>query len=241
MVREEERKQILFADSRVEDYGSLTASVDRSNTEVIVLDAKSDGVEQIAKALSGRTDISAVHVLSHGAAGSLQLGASELCLSNIESYRNYLEQWFALPAGARCLRLATPTHHPEILLYGCNVAAGEEGVAFVERLSKLTGAQVAASDDLTGCAALGGDWELEVKTGDIETPVAFSEAAREAYSAVLINLDVNNFGDLQNAINVANTNVGSDTITIKANVTLTGLLPRITGPTDIIGGGFNIS
>ena len=230
MVREEERKQILFADSRVEDYRSLTGSVDR-NTEIVILDRNRDGVEQIAAALKGRTDVAAVHVLSHGAAGTLQLGASDLCLSNIESYRNYLEQWFALPGVGQ-------QHHPELLLYGCNVAAGEEGVAFVERLSRLTGAQVAASDNLTGCEALGGDWDLEVKTGDIETPVVFSQEAREAYRGILALIPVtdpsdgNNLNTLRGAISQANLFPDTDTIDLTglgtATITLTSPLPRIT-------------
>lgn len=236
MVREEERKQILFADSRVEDYQNLTGSADR-HTEVIILDSKRDGVEQIAQALKGRTDVAAVHVLSHGAAGSLQLGASELSLSNIESYRNYLEQWFASPSHDQSLPLATPTHHPEILLYGCNVAAGAEGLEFVQRLSRLTGAQVAASDDLTGCEALGGDWELEVKTGEIETPVAFSQAAREAYSSVLATFTATDFTSLNNAILFANVLTDVDDINITAPITFTAgqVLPVVTNPVNFVG------
>jgi Ca2+-binding RTX toxin-like protein len=225
---------IVFVDPRVDNYQTLTNSVS-ANTEVVVLDPTHDGIEQIAKALKNRKDVPAVHILSHGAAGSLQLGSGELSLSNIESYRNYLEQWFALPRAGR-------SRQKEILLYGCNVAAGEEGVTFVKRLSRLTGAAVAASEDLTGCEALGGDWELEVTTGAIETPLVFSEEAREAYRGVLadLNQSVSSFSDLKNAINVANANAGPDTITLKNNVTLTGFLPIITDTTTILGGGFQI-
>ncbi|MFZ4526239.1 MAG: DUF4347 domain-containing protein [Chlorobium sp.] len=56
----------------------------------------------------------------------------------------------------------------DILLYGCNVAAGAEGLAFVDALARLTHADVAASDDVTGAAALGGDWVLEVESGVVE-------------------------------------------------------------------------
>jgi hypothetical protein len=43
---------------------------------------------------------------------------------------------------------------------------------FLERLSELTGADIAASANPTGNAALGGDWELEVQIGRIEaTPI----------------------------------------------------------------------
>lgn len=40
---------------------------------------------------------------------------------------------------------------------------------FIDHLALFTGADVAASDDLTGNAALGGDWELEAAAGTIET------------------------------------------------------------------------
>ncbi|WP_293366727.1 SdrD B-like domain-containing protein, partial [Microcoleus sp. CAWBG50] len=240
-VYKERKHQIVFADSQVKDCESLTKTAN-SDTEVIILKADRDGIAQIAETLKQRQNIAAVHILSHGSAASLQLGSTELNLSNIETYRNYLEKWFALPA-AEANSNSSTTAKPEILLYGCNVAATEAGVAFVQRLSQLTGANIAASDNLTGSAALGGDWVLEVTTGKIETPLAFSQEAREAYSGVLIplTLDVNNFSELDNAIKVANTNDGPDTINIKSNFTLTGLLPRITGPTNIVGGGFKIT
>src|SRR4028118_2228206 len=52
---------------------------------------------------------------------------------------------------------------------------------FLERLSELTGADIAASANPTGNAALGGDWELEVQIGRIEaTPIKAL-----AYSGIL--------------------------------------------------------
>ncbi|MCC3444741.1 MAG: DUF4347 domain-containing protein, partial [Microcoleus sp. PH2017_03_ELD_O_A] len=154
----ERKHQIVFADSQVKDCESLTKTAN-SDTEVIILKADRDGIKQIAETLKERKNIAAVHILSHGAAASLQLGTTELNLSNIETYRNYLEKWFALPAAEANSKSSTTFAKPEILLYGCNVAATEAGVAFVERLSQLTGANIAASDNLTGSAALGGDWE----------------------------------------------------------------------------------
>ena len=53
----------------------------------------------------------------------------------------------------------------DILLYGCNVAESATGLRFINRLAHFTGADVAASDDTTGNAALGGDWQLEAATG----------------------------------------------------------------------------
>ncbi len=232
-------QQIVFVDSQVKDCESLTESVNL-DTEIIVLKGDRDGIEQITETLKTRKNIAAVHILSHGAAASVQIGATELNLSNIETYRDRLEEWFALPAEANSNSQITAK--PEILLYGCNVAATEAGVAFVKRLSQLTAAEVAASDNLTGNATLGGDWELEVSTGKIETALAFSAEAREAYSGVLADLNqkAGDFGALQNAINVANINGGIDTITLTADITLTGLLPKISDNTIIVGGGFAI-
>ena len=61
------------------------------------------------------------------------------------------------------------TEDGDILLYGCEVAKGETGQAFIERLSQLIGADVAASANLTGSEDLGGDWLLEVHMGAIQT------------------------------------------------------------------------
>ena len=49
----------------------------------------------------------------------------------------------------------------DILLYGCDVAANAHGQKLVEEIHELTGADVAASTDETGSAALGGNWVLE--------------------------------------------------------------------------------
>ncbi len=48
-------------------------------------------------------------------------------------------------------------------------------------LAEMTGADIAASDDLTGHADLGGDWVLETKVGQIET----LEVVAEGWDGVL--------------------------------------------------------
>ncbi|WP_445250075.1 DUF4347 domain-containing protein [Microcoleus sp. OTE_8_concoct_300] len=73
----------------------------------------------------------------------------------------------------------------EILLYGCNVAKGDLGAAFAERLSQLTGANVAASTSLTGSAEKGGDWELRYTTGAMDASLAFGAQVQEAYQGIL--------------------------------------------------------
>jgi Ca2+-binding RTX toxin-like protein len=166
------RRNIIFIDTRVPDYESLTANI-QPDTEVVILDPTKDGITQITESLFGK-QYDSLHIVSHGSAGSLQLGSNYLNSGNLSQYQSQLQQW-----------KTALTEEADILLYGCDVAAGETGVNFVQQLSQMTGADVAASNDLTGNAALGGDWDLEVKTGSIEAGLAFSSASVESYSSVL--------------------------------------------------------
>jgi len=164
---------IVFIDSSVQDYQSLIAGI-KPGTEVAVLDPVRNEVEQIGQYLAGRRGISSLHIVSHGDSGSLQLGETKLGLDTLNNYGSELQQWGkALKSGA------------DILLYGCNVAEGEQGAAFVKQFSQLTGADIAASTDLTGNAALGGDWNLEVNTGEISTPLALVNTGEISTSLVM--------------------------------------------------------
>ena len=72
---------------------------------------------------------------------------------------------------------------PSILIYGCSFGAGRAGRAAVRALARATGADIAASDDPTGSAAFGGDWDLEVREGEVAArPVV---AAVDGWSGVL--------------------------------------------------------
>ncbi|MEG4170392.1 MULTISPECIES: DUF4347 domain-containing protein [unclassified Microcoleus] len=261
---------IAFIDSKVENYQSLIAGV-KPGTEVVVLDGNRDAIDQITEILALRTNIDSIHIVSHGAPGSLQLGNGCLSADNVETYSEKLQQWrSALSVDA------------DILIYGCNVASSPraypkvrqgmnslsqsssrlkptaypkvrqgmnspaqgssrlkptenklnkqsssedfryetgnsfpggsdeyaidneyaiddrhardiDGVAFIQRIAQLTNTNVAASQNLTGSVAKGGDWELEVRTGKIETPLVFEAEVLAGYEYVL-----NSFGDATN-------------------------------------------
>ena len=68
---------IFFVDSAVKEYASLVDACG-AGAEVIILDSAADGIAQVANVLAGRTDVSALHVVSHGVAGRITLGASTL-------------------------------------------------------------------------------------------------------------------------------------------------------------------
>ncbi|MBD2087076.1 DUF4347 domain-containing protein [Trichocoleus sp. ST-U3] len=195
-------QKIVFIDSTVENYQSLAAGVE-PGTEVFILNPMQDGVAQITQVLAGRTDIASVHIVSHGTQGSLQLGSTQLNSSNLEAYTSQLQQW------ANAL-----TPHADILLYGCDVAAGEVGAAFVQQLSQLTGADIAASVDLTGSASLGGDWDLEVATGNIEANLAFLPGVMQTYNHILPAISLTSGGTYSQNFNTLST-------TINTNITWT--------------------
>jgi serralysin len=149
-------KSITFIDSRVTNYKTLIAGLEDGNTWVL-LDANRDGVLQMQQALAGYSDLDAIHVISHGSPGTVYLGSTVLDAGNLNQFlAPLLSIGQALSAQG------------DLLLYGCNVGAGAAGYDFLNLLAAATGADVAASDDLTGAAVQGGDWVLEQASGAIE-------------------------------------------------------------------------
>ncbi|QJB46713.1 S8 family serine peptidase [Dolichospermum flos-aquae] len=156
----ESTKSVVFVDPNVADYRNIVDSV-KPGTLLFLLSANQDGIQQITQNLSGLTNIDSLQIISQGSEGSLSLGSTVLNSANLSSYTSQLQQWGqSLTATA------------DILLYGSNVAQGSAGKTFVQQISQLTGADVAASDDLTGNTASGGDWVLEYTTGLIEASPA---------------------------------------------------------------------
>ncbi|MEA5569032.1 DUF4347 domain-containing protein [Anabaena sp. UHCC 0399] len=189
-------QEIIFLDTTVDNYQSLIKGVE-SGAEVVLLDAKQDGIIQISQVLSQRSDISAIHIISHGSSGRLQLGNAQLTENNLQYYSEALDIW------AKAL-----TENADILLYGCNVAEGIVGTKFVNQLSHLTEADVAASDNLTGNTQLGGDWILEYQFGSIETDIAFNLTT--TYANVL-GVTVNTIGNQLSFIGTS----GNDNLYLK--------------------------
>ena len=170
----ESRSEVVFVDPTVPNYQDLLSGMN-SNVEVIMLDGGQDGIEQMANALSGRSGIDAIHVISHGGAGELQLGTGVL---NADSMSTQYADDMAVIQQAL-------SEQADILVYGCEFAQGEVGQAAVDMLAELTGADVQASTDLTGSISLGGDWEFEVSTGTIETSLAIDYDAQMNWAGIL--------------------------------------------------------
>jgi VCBS repeat-containing protein len=178
--------ELLFVDTSVENYQTLIENLNR-NVEVIFIDSDVNGITKITDALEEREDISAVHIISHGNSGEVNLGNAKLTSNNINAYQEQLNNWGD-----------SLTVNADILIYGCNVGMDSE---FVEGLSTMTGADVAASDDLTGAEYLGGDETLEVQVGDIEAAEILDEKAYNAAGVKLVaNAVDDNFNSTEDQI-----------------------------------------
>jgi len=126
----------------------------------VTLDASSEPLDNIANILSRYNDLQAVHIVSHASDGALLLGEQSITQSTLVNNAQVLRSWgSALQVDG------------DILLYGCNLSASDDGRLFAQTLSALTDADVASSSDVTGHALKNGDWDLEIVEGEIEAQV----------------------------------------------------------------------
>ncbi len=166
---------IAFVDSNIDD--AMTVMANLKSDVKILLDPTQDGISQITEALKNYQGLSGIDIISHGSVANLQLGNNSLNANSLSQYTNALQQW-----------KTALTSEADILIYGCNVAAGESGQTFINKIGNLTGADVAASIDTTGNAAKGGNWTLEYATGKIETATPFTDFLMNSYQGILPSL-----------------------------------------------------
>ncbi|NML24397.1 cadherin domain-containing protein [Zoogloea dura] len=230
--------ELVFVDSRSPDRQQLLddfAAQQQAGRqlEVVVVDATDDGIGAISRSLEGRGDVSAIHIVGHGEAGSAQLGASRLDGDTLLLRAGDIAAWGDVLAP-----------DADLLLYGCDVGATQAGRDLINGLAQLTGADVAASDDSTGSSLLGGDWQLEVQHGRVDTASITSAAGQARWQGLLNTYTVSNTADsgagsLRQAIIDANANSGADSIDFAISgtgvhtISLSTILPTITGTVSI--------
>lgn len=233
--------EMVFIDERVPDADLLASDIAAQaaagrDITVLRIGADVDGIAAITRALSGAHGVTAVHVISHGGAGAVQLGTSTLDQDALLLRAPEIAAWGQhMSADA------------DMLLYGCDVADGAQGRALMQGLAQLTGADVAASTDRTGAAVLGGNWLLEASTGAIEAAGAIGQPGQAAFNNVLATLTVINTnnsgaGSFRQAILDANALAGADTINFSIasfntpqTINVASALPSLTDATFIDG------
>ncbi|MCU7859034.1 MAG: DUF4347 domain-containing protein, partial [Candidatus Thiodiazotropha sp. (ex Lucinoma kastoroae)] len=172
-------QELVIIDQTTPEYQSLvddliSQSGDGRSFEIVLLDTDSNGIEQISETLSQYTGLDAVHLISHGSQGEIQLGSTTIGLDEVQHNGKVISAWGnAFSAEG------------DLLIYGCDLAATIEGERLVDSLAQLTGADVAASDDLTGHNTLGGDWDLEYQSGAIEVTTFANEFTQQSWQGLL--------------------------------------------------------
>ena len=147
-------KEIVFIDEGLEDINTLQTEL-LKHSEVVLIEKSEHPLLQMQRALKNHHNLDAIHLLTHGSNGALHFSNFTLSSENIERYKQELKKiGQSLNADG------------DILLYGCNVAKDLNGEEFINSIAKQTNADIAASNDLTG---ISGNWDLENKSGDIET------------------------------------------------------------------------
>ncbi len=167
-------EHIIFIDTRLDNYTQIVEAYTGKGTLVLAQDGDS-GLELISQAMETAGTVTRLQIFAHGESGSLSLGSDLLDADSMsDDFQANLTAW-ANALGPEA----------DILIYGCNVAQGTDGERFMDILSGLTGADVAASTDLTGHTSLGGDWDLEATLGVIDPFPAPSPELVDHYPGIL--------------------------------------------------------
>ncbi|QDV83496.1 DUF4347 domain-containing protein [Stieleria magnilauensis] len=147
-------RQYAFVDVTVQQHESRVQDLVRNGQplEIIYLDPKRNGIQQMAETLTGEANLDVVYLISDGWDGLLQLGdqaidRADLALDHASSLR-------AIGASLAA--------DGDFLLYGCGLVGSTAGLNLIDALSRLTGVEVAALDASLGNASLDENWELEL-------------------------------------------------------------------------------
>ncbi|HWY86649.1 MAG TPA: DUF4347 domain-containing protein, partial [Gemmataceae bacterium] len=168
-----ETHAVVFFESSVTDYQVLRQGLDMG-TDAVLLDGGGDGFREMAAFLAGRHGLTSIGVVAHGTPGMVALGTALLDAHSLAGYtRELAVLGSALDRGG------------ELDLWSCDVGAGQEGAALVGDLAATTGAGVAAADHAVGSAALGGNWQLDVRVAGATGDVPFSATAVGAFHHLL--------------------------------------------------------
>jgi VCBS repeat-containing protein len=192
------RTEIVFVDRNFENADELIQSIG-AHAEVIILEPGQDGIQQMAAILASRTDVDAIHIISHGGEGTLKLGTGDLNMGTMR---------LQYAAALRTIG-ASLASDGDIMVYGCDFGRGAIGSQSVQLLAEITGADVAASMNLTGSTDLNGDWNLERTAGSIETSVVITRNGQQMWQGVLSNIvtpfasrfSTTDYGDITMAAN----------------------------------------
>ncbi len=182
--------EVAFINSSVMENDTIVAELEAMGIDVVVLDSDSDALDQISDYLAIHDGLDSIRIITHGNDGYFVLGGDVIDSDYVSEHAEEIAEWGD-----------SLTDDGDILIYGCDLTASDSGVDLVHSIADLTGADVAASDDVTG---VGGDWDLEYSTGTIEVAdLTVGDYVYRLTSQVVSNADDSGTGSLRDAIELA--------------------------------------
>ncbi len=221
------KNMVVVIDSRVNDQAQLLSDFRAANPNfeinVVTVGETDDAFAKLAMHLeTNQLQFSSIVVFSHGQDGGLLLGNQLVNSANLNSYQSSLE---------RIQQYSTTG--ADLLLYGCDVAATDEGKNFVNQLARLSGLEVAASVDATGTSAVNKalNWNLEYQRGEVVVAQMQTTANVGALNVFVVNSNADSGGgSLRQAILDANAKTGTHKIEFNLLADQTTIAPLTTLP-----------
>ena len=180
---------VFFIDQSVANPAQLASEItaraldDQAIAIYIIDDTQS--ISDINETLQQHNNLNSLQFISHGFDSNIRLGTTLLSSTTVADLEDELSKWGE-----------SLSDQGDLLFYGCNIAESESGKLLIDTLAGFTGADVAASEDLTGHSKLAGDWTLEYLTGDIAVESLILEDGIEAWQSVLSPIEVTTEDDV---------------------------------------------
>ena len=143
--------------------------------EIVEIFSNENGLSQLERILKKHNNLDSLHIISHAKDGVIQLGNSDV---NKETLENRLQTLSVLDNSLK--------DGADILFYGCDLAKSKKGEEFLEFIARQANVDIAASNNLTGAVEQGGDWNLEISKGAIETSIPFSEEVLASFTSFMV-------------------------------------------------------
>ncbi len=152
---------LVLVDGSLDNFQSLVdeLSILRDGVRIEVIPQTADLFAWMDDLFREYHDLERVELFAHGDASGLLINGNRIDFQNnaaVERFAGSLDQ--IMVSGG------------DLLLYGCDLAASEQGQLSLQRMSEFGHVDIAASSDLTGSSHFGGNWDLEFVVGDLTHP-----------------------------------------------------------------------
>ncbi|MBN2642934.1 MAG: DUF4347 domain-containing protein, partial [Victivallales bacterium] len=218
----ENSRDLVIINNAINDYQFIADQVG-DNADILYIEGF-DALDQINSYLAEHEGVyDSIHLMVHGGDGHFYLGSQRVDGDTISALSGeFAEMGQGLTADG------------DIFIYGCELAASENGRALVNIIAGITGADIAASDDITGIA---GDWHLEYTVGTIQCAGYVLDYNYNLKNITVndVTMDVNPIASkitLREAIEELNALEGGGTITFANADTLKGTTVRLDSGVD---------